>query len=63
MSRSDDCWASSTSAIERDFSLTSMTWPGVTRYEAMSTFLPSTVTWPWLTNWRAAQGVGTNLAR
>ena len=29
----------------------------------MFTRLPFTSTWPWLTNWRAANGVGTNLAR
>ena len=30
--------------------------------ERMLTRLPFTVTWPWLTNWRAAKTVGTNLA-
>jgi hypothetical protein len=29
----------------------------------MLTRLPLTLTWPWLTNWRAAKIVGTNLAR
>ncbi len=29
----------------------------------MVTRLPFTLMWPWLMNWRAANTVGTNLAR
>ena len=37
--------------------------PGLERKLAIVTRLPFTLTWPWLTNWRAANTVGTNLAR
>ncbi len=49
--------------ISSDFSRTSMTSWAVTWNDGMSTFLPLTRKWPWMTSWRAWRRVRAKPAR
>ena len=49
--------------ISSDFSRTSITSYCVTWNDGMSTFLPLTRKWPWLTSWRAWRRVRAKPAR